>query len=171
MNDSWGGIMADELREAWGGHLRPIPEGLIAAVVSPDTRRLLTEVGLPTAEVLGIDFVFDDRLSSVALRGGREHLVVTGARSFLSFAVDPETDQVFEFDRRDPGDTSFVNSDLATLILFLGQVWRAMSLNEVPAVEAALAEIRASLSMLDPAAVEERAPWWYLLDELESSVE
>ncbi|WP_410628214.1 SUKH-4 family immunity protein [Amycolatopsis sp. cmx-8-4] len=170
-NDTWGGITADELREAWDSRLRPIPDDLIAAAVSPVTRSLLTEVGLPTVEVLGVSFVSGSGLSNVERHAGNEYLVVTDAMPYMAYAIDVDTDEVVEFDRRDPAGTRFVNSDLATLILYLGQVWRAASLTEAAAAKAAFAEIRESLSLLDPVAVEEGAPWWLLLDELESNAE
>ncbi|MEH1017709.1 SUKH-4 family immunity protein [Micromonospora sp. CPCC 206060] len=175
MNDSpntnWGGITTDEIREVWGGQLQPIPEELIAPVVTPYTRRFLTKVGLPATDVLGVDFLFEGPLLSVASQEGRDYLVVTQARSNASFAVDVRTDQVVEYNQSAPGGTRFMNSDIAALIFFLGQMRKALSLEEIPAIQAAIDDVRTSVTIHDLAAMEDEAAWKLWLDDLESQIE
>lgn len=176
VNEFRCGITAEELRQVWDGQLRPIPQELIPAAVSPKTRRLLAEVGLPTAGGLGNDFVFDSRLSSTVSQNGSDYLIVSEGCywenfkiwSVLPFAVDTRTDHVVELSKDNPEDTRFFNTDLATLMLFLGQLWRVMSLDTAPEALAALADIRSALSRMDPAAIEVGAPWWRWLDDFES---
>ena len=170
MDESWGGLTADEIIEVWDGQVRPIPSEAIATAVSSETRRLLTEVGLPTVRLLGSSFVFDDRLSNTKSQDGHDYLVLTDEPYLRSFALDTRTDEVVEFDQRDAAHTRFVNTDLATLIFFLGRLWRAVNSDTNAEALAALDEIRSALSTFDPAAMEEGAPWWLRLDDLESQI-
>ncbi|WP_175611294.1 SUKH-4 family immunity protein [Mycobacterium sp. SP-6446] len=169
MNEFWVGITAEELHQVWDGQLQPIPQELIPAAVSPEVRRLLTEVGLPTAEVMGINFVFDSRLSSTVSQNGHDYLAVTDTWP-IPFAVDTQSDWVVEFDQHDPEHTRFFNTDLATLILFLGRLWRVTSRETASEALADLAEIRLALCSVDPAAMAEGAAWCLWLDDLESQI-
>ncbi|MBO4210602.1 SUKH-4 family immunity protein [Micromonospora echinofusca] len=174
MNDSpehhWGGLTADEIREVWDGRLRPVPAELITPAVTPHTRRFLTEVGLPDVAVLGVDFLFEGPLTAVTEQGSREYLVVTQQRSNASFAVDLQNDQVVEYHPTAPEGTRFMNSDLAALLFFLGQVRKALTLEEIPALEEALEDVRTSVAVHDPAAMEDEAAWKLWLDDLESQL-
>lgn len=175
MNDSSGQSWdvefgADEVRELWGGDLGPVPAELIAPDVTPATRRFLTEVGLPTVEVYGIEFVHDDRLSTTTRRARRELLVVTAVgESGLNFGIDVPSDQVFHFDRGLADYLGFFNSNIASMVFFLGLLrTRIRSLGDVDedVLQEAIDEVRAVMRDRDPAAMADRDTGWHeILDE------
>ncbi|MDQ3274220.1 MAG: SUKH-4 family immunity protein [Actinomycetota bacterium] len=174
-NESWvGNITADEVREVWNGQIRPITAGLISPDVSPATRQFLTEVGLPTTDVLNMSFAHDSRLSSTVRRkGGREYLVVTDDESNVVFAIDVKSDQVVDITRSLPNYPRFINSDVAALVFFIGLLKKnVMGLEEVneEILTDAVDSVRISMRDLDPAAMEGK-PWNDLLDDLETQYE
>jgi len=174
-NEGWvGNITADEVREVWDGQIRPVPADLVSPDVSPSTRQFLTEVGLPTTEVLGINFALDSPLSSTVRQEGREYLVVTDDESNVTFAINVESEQVFRFHPSRFKYTRFFNSNIATLVFFLGLLKKnVLSLDEVneETLGDAVDSVRISLSARDPAAMEGETKWKAWLDDLETQYE
>jgi SUKH-4 immunity protein len=173
-NESWvGNITADQVREVWDGQIRSVAADLISPDVSPATRQFLTEVGLPTMDVLNMSFAHDSRLSSTVRREGREYLVVTDDESNVVFAVDVKTDQVVDITRSLPNYPRFINSNVATLVFFIGLLNKnVMSLEVVDReiLADAVDSVRIPMRDLDPAAMEGK-PWNDLLDDLETQYE
>jgi SUKH-4 immunity protein of toxin-antitoxin system len=174
-NGGWvGNITADEVREVWDGQIQPVAVDLVSLDVSPATRHFLTEVGLPTMEVLGISFAHGSRLSSTVRQEGREYLVVTDDESNVAFAVDVKSDQVFDINLSYPKYTRFFNSNIATLVFFLGLLNKnVMSLEEMneEILADAVDSVRIPLRARDPAAMEGEAAWKEWLADLETQYE
>ena len=174
-NESWvGNITADEVREVWDGQIRTVPADLVSPDVSSATRQFLTEVGLPTTEVDNIIFAFDSRLSSTVRQEGREYLVVTDDESNVTFAIDVESEQVFRFHPSRSKYTRFFNSNIATLVFFLGLLKKnVLSLDEVDQeiLADAVDSVRIPLSARDPAAMEGETNCKDWLDDLETQYE
>lgn len=174
-NESWvGNITADEIREVWDGQIRPVEADLISPGVSPATRQFLTEVGLPATEVLNISFALGSQLSSTVRQEEREYLVLTDEESGIAFAVDVQTDKVFDINLSRPQYTRFFNSNIAALVFFLGLLKKnVLSLEEVDEeiLADAVDSVRIPLSARDPAAMEGETPWKALLDDLETQYE
>lgn len=157
----------DEIREVWDGQIEPVDGSLVGPGVSPDTRRFLTEVGLPTVKVYGIRFVRDERLSRRLRHDDREYLVVAEEcdPNFV-FAVDVRSDSVFKVYRPSSKYTQFCNSDIVAFTFFFGLLNRDVLGLEGEIIGDAITTVRTALRERDPAALDIDTQWDALLDDL-----
>ncbi|MFI7080063.1 SUKH-4 family immunity protein [Micromonospora sp. NPDC049903] len=174
------GITDAEVRQAWEGRLAPVVPALVPAAIPPGTRRFLTEVGLPTVEVLNVYFPEGGHLPDPVRQGQLQFLVVTADHSHICLAVELSSERAFEFAAAAAHHTRVINSDIAALLYFLGVLRTTMSrlddLDEQGLLDAeilaeGMAGIRASLLARDPTAGYGQTPWTLLLNDLESQFE
>jgi len=158
MGDVWR-----QVRESWGDDISPVPENVVAPVLSAPTRAFLTSVGLPTGAPWDIAFHPDERLSTVVTRPGREYVAVGQHDNGFVYAVDVADDRVYELHRDRAEPTRLVNSTLALFVWFLG-VYRSRlpTLATVTQEEGGLivGDLRDMFTAADPVALSHDGTWW-----------
>jgi len=151
---------AVEIRQIWGGELRPIPPEVIDSRVPVAVREFLTTVGLPTKKAQGI------RCTDVPVRAG-DYLVVADTRDKDLWVVDLTGGQVDLISHFADEPVRFVNSSLPLFVFSLGtwlrDVWEFLTANPTedpePRIEAT-DRFLAVLAERDPAAVAEEHHFW-----------
>ncbi|GAB2712715.1 SUKH-4 family immunity protein [Nocardia thraciensis] len=163
-------LSAEEIRDVWGGNVQPVSGELIPAGVPSTTTQLLTTVGLPTVPLLGFTFFRDHRMA-VTQHDGRAYLVFGIDSAGSALAVDLESEHVCRVDPEPGGEVAFYNSTLALFVYFHGLLQRnVLSLTEVDEqlLADAVDSVWRPLEEQDPPAVADRAPWHWVLADLET---
>jgi hypothetical protein len=167
--DQWQGV-----RELWGDALQPIPAGLIPATASPDSKAVLTQVGLPTEHPLDLLFYFDERLLKTVARGGREYFAFGEDGGVVLLATEAGRDEVINV--QPDGPQMFVNSSIADFLYSYGVfAQREEQVLELPYAERGplIGEIRDLINARDPEALDPDGwlSWWEsLLGQYEEEV-
>jgi hypothetical protein len=151
---------AAEIRQIWGGELRPIPPDMIDSRVPVAVREFLTTVGLPTKKAQGISF------TDVWVQA-EDYAVVAARRNKDLFGVDLAGGRVDRISHFPDQPVRFVNSSLPLFVFSLGiylrDVWEFLTANPTedpePHIEAT-DRFLAVLAERDPAAVAEESYFW-----------
>jgi hypothetical protein len=163
-----GGILtvpsAAEIREIWGGEIRPIQPDLIDSRVPAEIRDFLTTIGLPTGDAQAITFLHDQSLP-VHTWFDRDYVKIAESFDHYPFAVDLETGRVALARPSRDVDPRFVNSGLAQFAYCLGSFERDVDayVLEAPSDERrrhAVDRFREMLAERDPVAAADEKNYW-----------
>lgn len=157
--------VADEVRRLWVGRLQPIQPRLLRKELPEPTRTFLAEVGLPTQAPF-VAFYHDERLGDpVSTPDGTFYAVA--AESLVVLALRAGTSELWAVQPEGLVPQRFVNSDLASFLVFLGYLdARLAALRDAEDEQAArvmVDELRHEFLACDQQALVEPESWWNLV--------
>jgi len=166
--------LISEIDALWADQLEAIPAECIPRGVAPDVAEFLTTVGLPTAEVQGIAFVHDKRMSYLIEHLDRGYLLLATTVGLPSIVADLGDGRVGVFAGGRNRRLRFVNSSLPQFLLAQGvwrrDVWTPTGMTSQDLL-VAYKRFEVFLADRDPAAAEASAYWPGLLTRLHDGLE
>jgi hypothetical protein len=157
-----------QLKAFWKENLLKIPEAALSKqALSPATRKLLTEVGLPKNAPLLLRFYDDARLLSRLLHAGSDYLVI-GDDEGTKIGIRAVKEDVWSVDPENQLPLRFINSSLEALLTCL-QIYleNQVALRQASDDDALkiVSAMRERFSQIDAQALAGADNWWSVILE------